>query len=160
GTSHVLSTLACGAKLPLPLGEGRGEGWHLIYVVASWAIATNAAARRVNSSKRPEATRDGSTSALPTPRPHAPACMNAAALSSETPPVGINGTCPNGPRKSFKYAGPTGPLGNSLTTLAPADQATSTSEAVNAPGRHGMPRDTTCRIKSWSVCGETMKLTP
>ena len=75
-----------------------------------------------------------SSSAEPTPTATAPARIQSPALSSVTPPVGISLTCGSGARTSLMNDGPSAVAGNTLTTSAPASQASRISVGVKQPG--------------------------
>src|SRR5207244_3565985 len=85
-----------------------------------WTTAMYCFAKSRMRPKSRFATASGSTSWLPTPRQHAPAFRNAAAVVRSTPPVGIKRICGNGPRMALKNAGPTMSAGKTLTMSAPA----------------------------------------
>src|SRR5262245_6079352 len=97
-------------------------------------IATYCRARSRMRAKSRAATASGRTSWRPTPRQHAPALRNAAAVVRSTPPVGIRRICGSGPRTALKKAGPTTSAGKILTMSAPASQAVRISVGVKAPG--------------------------
>src|SRR3972149_211844 len=94
----------------------------------------NRLASSVRGGYRPSAPAFFATRLPPTAMAAAPARMNWAVLSSETPPTGINLTWGSGARTALKYAGPPISAGNTLTKSAPHSQALRISVGVYAPG--------------------------
>ena len=70
----------------------------------------------------------------------APARIQSAAFSFDTPPVGISFSDGNGPRRSLKYPGPSDVAGNTLMMSAPYSQAEKISVGVKHPGNDGTSR--------------------
>src|SRR5215831_3978893 len=90
---------------------------------ADATFATRRCAPVVMTSNRRSAMARASSNADPMPTATAPARIQSPALSMDTPPVGISFNCGSGARMSLKYVGPSAVAGNTLTTSAPAFQA-------------------------------------
>src|SRR6266545_468324 len=115
-------------RLQQPLEPGRAEAQHDLaerhgacrhtYLAAA-TLETIRRALFVRTSSRPSSIALWSSRADPTPTAIAPARIQSPALSSDTPPVGINRTCGSGALTSLMNCGPRAVAGKTFTMSAP-----------------------------------------